>query len=206
MRVLVTGGAGRLGRSVVRHLSEVGHEVISIDRRRDDSLPAQQIIVDISNAGHVWSVMARCRPDAVIHLAAIAIPFSAAESEIFQTNAMSTFTVLEAAIGVGVSLILTATSPTPIGYGAPGGWWPQYLPIDENHPLAPWNAYALSKATMESIVQTFARAQGSAVTIHAFRPCFVIAPDEWGDQPTQLGHTVAERLDRPELAAVSLFN
>jgi nucleoside-diphosphate-sugar epimerase len=39
-----------------------------------------------------------------------------------------------------------------------------------------------------------------------FRPCFVIAPEEWEGAPTQQGHTIAERLDDPALAAVSLFN
>ena len=122
MRVLITGGSGRLGYSVTQRLSAGGCEVISIDRRRDDRLEVQQITVDVTDPGQVWSVMARCKPDAVVHLAAIAIPFSAAESEIFRTNTLSTFTVIEAAIGVGVPRILTATSPTAIGYGAREGW------------------------------------------------------------------------------------
>ena len=41
--VAVTGGAGRLGRSVVRALAEAGHEVVSIDRTTADALPARQL-------------------------------------------------------------------------------------------------------------------------------------------------------------------
>jgi nucleoside-diphosphate-sugar epimerase len=33
-----------------------------------------------------------------------------------------------------------------------------------------------------------------------------VAPEEWAGATTQQGHTMAERLDRPELAAGSLFN
>ena len=39
-RILVTGGSGRLGRSVVAGLAEAGHNVISVDR---DAIPADQL-------------------------------------------------------------------------------------------------------------------------------------------------------------------
>ena len=208
MKVLVTGGSGRLGRAVVSHLLDSGHEVVSVDRRPEPSFPAalRQIHADLSAPGEAWSIISSQRPDAVIHLAAIAIPFSAAESEIYRTNVMTTFSVLEAATGCGVKLVLTATSPTPVGYGAPGGWKPDYLPIDEDHPLYPWNAYAQSKATMEDLVRLFVRSHGETSHCHAFRPCYLISPEEWEGEPTQLGHTVLERLDDPSLAAVSIFN
>ncbi|MGO3146458.1 MAG: NAD-dependent epimerase/dehydratase family protein [Leucobacter sp.] len=208
MKVLVTGGSGRLGQAVVSHLHSLGHEVVSVDRRPEHSFPAtiRQIHADLSTPGEAWSIISSERPEAVIHLAAIAIPFSAAESEIYRTNVITTFSVLEAATGCGVQMVLTATSPTAIGYGAPGGWKPDYLPIDEAHPLYPWNAYAQSKATMEDIVRLFVRSHGKTTRCHAFRPCYLISPEEWAGEPTQLGHTVLERLDDPSLAAVSIFN
>ena len=39
-RIFVTGGSGRLGRSVVAGLVEAGHKVISVDR---DAIPAEQL-------------------------------------------------------------------------------------------------------------------------------------------------------------------
>ncbi len=39
-RIFVTGGSGRLGRSVVAGLAEAGHHVISVDR---DAIPADQL-------------------------------------------------------------------------------------------------------------------------------------------------------------------
>ncbi|MGO2471344.1 MAG: NAD-dependent epimerase/dehydratase family protein, partial [Microbacterium gubbeenense] len=46
-RVVVTGGAGRLGRSVVAVLAAAGHEVTSFDQGHVDGLPATQVSVDL---------------------------------------------------------------------------------------------------------------------------------------------------------------
>ena len=207
MKVAVTGGSGRLGQSVVRGLTEAGHEVISLDRVAGPEVAgASQVEVDLTDAVATESVFARIAPEAVVHLAAIATPFSAPEPVIWDTNTSIAFHVVQAAVNAGATRILAASSPTPLGYGNPHGWLPAYLPIDERHPLRPWNAYALSKVTIESIIAMFAAQQGTAVTLGSFRPCFVISPDEWHGAPTQQGHTVAERLADPALAAVSLFN
>jgi UDP-glucose 4-epimerase len=205
-RVLVTGGSGRLGRSVVQVLAEAGHEVVSVDRATHPGLPARQLAVDLAAPGVAERLFSEVRPEVVVHLAAIAVPFSAPEAEIFATNTALAFTVLEAALGTGVSSLLVASSPTVIGYGAPAGWSPAYLPIDERHPVAPWNAYALSKVAVEELLAMAVRAHGSRIRVGAFRPCYVIAPEEWAGAVTQQGHTIEDRLDDPALSAVALFN
>lgn len=93
-----------------------------------------------------------------------------------------------------------------IGYGSPSGWTPERLPLDEDSPVAPWNAYSLSKLVVEQIVRSEVARVGDAVRIASFRPCFVIAPEEWLGAPTQQGHRVVDRLDEPTLAAPALFN
>lgn len=207
MRVTVTGGGGRLGASVVAGLAAAGHEVVSIDQRTFAGLPAaEQIVADLSDPAAAAAAMARAQPEAVVHLAAIAVPFAVPEHDLLRINTTIAFQTLQAAIAAGARKILVASSPTPLGYGAPTGWLPQYLPIDEDHPLRPWNAYALSKQTMEAIVAMFAAQYGDRLALGSFRPCFVLSPDEWRGAPTQQGHTVAERLADPSLAAVSLFN
>ena len=90
-----------------------------------------------------------------------------------------------------------------IGYSAPG-WRAASVPIDETHPVHPANAYALSKLVIEETVRMFSRTAPGAFGF--FRPCYVISPEEWAGAPTQQGHTIAERLADPALAAVSLFN
>lgn len=204
-RYLVTGGAGRLGRSVVTGLAEAGHHVVSVDRTTVAGLPATQLVHDLTDAGALRSVLAEHRPDAIVHLAGIAVPFSAPDDVIFQTNTSLSFTVLEAAREAGVGAVLLCSSPTVIGYHAPEGWAPADLPITEDHPVAPWNAYALAKVAIEELVAAHVRA-GTSTRLGVFRPCFVISPEEWEGAPTQQGHTIRERLDDPALAAVSLFN
>ena len=51
-RVVVTGGAGKAGRAVVRDLLEHGYDVVSIDLVRDPSLTdEQQMVVDLTDYG-----------------------------------------------------------------------------------------------------------------------------------------------------------
>jgi len=202
----VTGGAGRLGRSVVAVLAEAGHDVISVDVATVDGLPAEQVVVDLSDAGATRRVVEQHAPDGIVHLAAIPYPGLLPDDETFATNTRLAFAVLDAAVATGVGAVLLASSPTVMGYGAPAGWTPTYLPLDEEHPVAPWNGYAASKAAVELLGAMFARRHPDGPRIGSFRPCYVIAPEEWAGAPTQQGHTILERLDDPALAAVALFN
>jgi UDP-glucose 4-epimerase len=209
-KIFVTGGSGRLGRSVVAGLAEAGHEVISVDR---DAIPADQLPAgavqetgDLLAPGEALRLLRKTTPDAVIHLAAIAVPFSAPEEVIFATNTRLAYAVISAATELGIGKIVTASSPTVLGYGAPAGWLPDSFPLDERTTPKPWNAYALSKLIAEQTVQMFAAAQGTKIRYAAFRPCYVISPEEWDGAPTQQGHTLAERLADPALSAPALFN
>ncbi|MGN6326450.1 NAD-dependent epimerase/dehydratase family protein [Pseudolysinimonas sp.] len=205
-RVLITGGAGRLGQSVVRHFAARGDDVVSVDARRADGLPAVQETVDLRDIDAARALVTAHAPDAVIHLAAIAVPFSAPEDRILTTNVSLAYNVLASAAEAGVPRIITASSPTVMGYGNPAGWMPERLPLDELEPARPWNAYALSKLFAESIARMLATAYGERSRFASFRPCYVIAPEEWAGAPTQQGHTVRERLADPDLSAPALFN
>lgn len=205
-RVVVTGGPGRLGRSVVEALSEAGHDVISVARQATPGLPAEQVPHDLMAVDRTRDLFVSLRPDAVVHLAAVAVPFSRPDAEIWVRNTTMTFGVLAATLASGTDRLLVSSSPTVIGYHAPGGWSPAYLPIDEDHPTAPWNGYAASKLAMEAIVAMGVRRDGHRLRLGVFRPCYVLTPDEWAGAPTQQGHTIAERLAEPALSAGALFN
>ncbi|WP_259487766.1 NAD-dependent epimerase/dehydratase family protein [Herbiconiux gentiana] len=230
MHVVVTGSSGRLGRSVVAGLLEHGHRVTGLDRAPAGpglavdapaisvtatapapatSAPATSAPthtehhLDLRDAPALDALLADLRPDAIVHLAAIAVPFSAPELEILTTNTALAYTVCAAADHAGVPRTLVASSPTVLGYSHPA-WHPRTLPLDEAHPVEPSHAYALSKAVLEEEVRMFART--SPHVFGSFRPCYVISPEEWAGAPTQQGHTVLDRLRDPALAAVSLFN
>jgi UDP-glucose 4-epimerase len=204
-RVLVTGAAGRLGRSVVGQLIHDGFEVIAVDRRLPSAAGAVNLELDLLDAPALAATFAQYRPDALVHLAAIAVPFSAPEGEILRTNVALGYGVIEAALQAGATKIVVSSSPTVLGYGTPS-WRPQRLPLDEDSPREPWNAYALSKVAVEETVAMFARGAAPRARFAVFRPCYVIAPEEWLGAPTQQGHTVRERLDDAKLSAPALFN
>lgn len=205
-RYVVTGGSGRLGASVIQALAGAGHEVVSVDREASDGLAARQITHDLRDAEATRNLFLELRPRGVVHLAAISVPFSAPDPVIYATNTGLAYNVIEAAVAAGATQLLVASSPTVVGYGSPQGWAPQYLPLDEDHPVTPWNGYAASKQAVEHLIAMAARAHGHAVDFGLFRPCFVISPEEWDGAPTQQGHTVRERLEDPSLSAVALFN
>jgi UDP-glucose 4-epimerase len=208
-RIVVTGGAGRLGRSLVAGLAAVGHEIVSLDRAVSQAAELdgiEQVAVDLTDAEAASRAVAATRADALVHLAAIAVPFSAPEDVILRTNAALALNTVGAAVAAGIPRIVTASSPTVLGYGAPAGWLPDRFPLDEDTAPRPWNAYALSKLLAEQTIAMFARQTGEATRFAAFRPCYVIAPEEWAGAPTQQGHTVRERLADPALSAPALFN
>jgi len=209
MKIVVTGGSGRLGRSLVGDLADAGHELVSIDRAPTEHLAragVTQLALDLADADATESALAETRADALIHLAAIAVPFSAPEDVILRTNAGLAQSVLGGAVRAGIHRVVAASSPTVMGYGAPRGWVPDRLPLDETSPTLPWNAYALSKLLIEQTLDMLRRQAGDEVRFAAFRPCYVIAPEEWAGALTQQGHTVLERLDDPALSAPALFN
>jgi nucleoside-diphosphate-sugar epimerase len=203
MRVVVTGSSGRLGRTLSTALAASGHAVVGADRATTALAGVDQRVVDLLDAGAAERLLDELRPDAVVHLAGIAVPFSAPEREILLTNTAIAHTVLGAAARTGVGRVLAASSPTVIGYSSPA-WRASTVPIDETHPVAPANAYALSKVVIEETARMFSRTAPGAFGF--FRPCYVVAPEEWAGGPTQQGHSMAERLADPALAAVSLFN
>ncbi len=203
MRVVVTGSSGRLGRTLCAGLAASGHEIIGADRAPAGLPGVDERSVDLLRDDAAERLIDDVRPDAVVHLAGIAVPFSAPEREILLTNTALADAVLAAAAGAGVSRVLAASSPTVIGYG-PRAWRASAVPIDERHPREPANAYALSKLVIEESVRRYSRSAAGAYGF--FRPCYVVSPEEWAGAPTQQGHTMRERLDDPALAAVSLFN
>ena len=135
--VVVTGGSGRLGVSVANHLASRGHEVVSLDRAPsplvDDAV--RQVTVDLTDAAATAALFERLRPDGVVHLAAIAVPFSAPEDVILRTNAQLCLSVLTAAADAGTRRALVASSPTVLGYGTDE--FPGFYLADSGHP-APW--------------------------------------------------------------------
>ena len=151
MKVLVTGANGKVGRALVPALMQAGHDVRAVDlappewdrqldpRRSDDYVQA-----DLTDAGSCSSIVRGC--DAVVHAAAIPAPVHHPPHVVFRNNATATFNVIEAAVDAGVQRFVNFSSETVAGFiFAYRPFKPEYLPIDEHHPIRPQDPYAQAK-------------------------------------------------------------
>ena len=150
MRILVTGGAGFVGKNLIPRLRQGNHEVQIFD-----ALSAQQ---DIRNYEDVVQVF-RFQPQVVFHLAAQTEVNKSILDPLFdfQVNALGTLHVLRCAKEVGAKVIYASTAAV---YGDP-----QYLPIDENHRLQPKSPYGFSKLTGERYCLLYSQLYDLPVTV-----------------------------------------
>lgn len=181
MRVLVTGGSGRLGQFVIRDLVDHGHEVVNADRRPAapdgpaGAPPVRFVETDLGDVGQAAGALKGA--DAVVHLGAIPAPYGHADETVFVNNTRATFAVLQAASLLGVRKVVIASSVSAYGTAwAPRPFPPRYAPLDEGHPLLNHDAYGLSKEVDERTGQMFARRDGMQVV--ALRFHWVALPEE----------------------------
>jgi nucleoside-diphosphate-sugar epimerase len=188
----VTGGAGRIGHWVVRELVARQHEVTIYDRVPPSEQPAgvDYKLGDCEDLGSVYDVLRG--HDATIHLAAIASNHHHPYPTVFRTNVLSTYNVGEAAGRLGLRTLVAASSINALGITmAERPFGPVYLPIDEEHPRLPQDAYSLTKLIDEEILAALHRRTGLQTI--AIRPPLML----YGD-PAAEGASVRQRLDHPE--------
>ena len=170
--IAVTGGSGGLGKQVVRHLSrhaqvtavDIVPGAADIKTRYADVLSLESVREAL--AGH----------DAVVHLAALLLPDDH-QDELFQVNVMGTWNVLRAASELGIEKVILLSSECGSGIINISRMplaRPDYLPVDEDHPLRPKDTYGVSKQICEDIGLSFAR-QG-AMHVVALRPTLILMP------------------------------
>ncbi|PNI07635.1 UDP-glucose 4-epimerase [Arthrobacter sp. AFG7.2] len=159
MRIAVTGGSGKLGRHVVRRLTEDGHQVLNLDRAgvRHPGL----VVVDLRNYGQVLDVFLGVDDrhdegfDAVVHLGAIPAPGIIPDAATFENNMLSTYNVFQAARRAGIKKIVYASSETVLGL--PFDVDPPYIPVDEEYPARPESTYSLVKHLEEQMAAELTR-------------------------------------------------
>jgi nucleoside-diphosphate-sugar epimerase len=175
MKILVTGGIGKVGQWVVHELLESqAHEVTVFDRVPGPERSAVKYLVgDVQDLGQVMEAMVGA--EMVIHLAAIHNPNIATASVTYQTNVVGAFNVHHAAFRLGVKRVVSASSNAVVGWSYGERFVPDYLPIDEDHPLRPEDVYGLSKEIGETIARSYG---GKGLETVSLRPSGVVSPDE----------------------------
>lgn len=173
-KITITGGAGFLGRVLAKRLSaratvrivDIGPPIEGFDYVRAD-------MTDYAALRKAFEGQ-----DVVIHLAAIANPRIASQEQTFVANVHGTWAVFQAAEDAGVRKVLATSSDAATGllYN-PADYMPQYLPVDEAHPLRPIEAYSLSKEVTESIARSYVhRGKLDAIIV---RPTHILPPEQY---------------------------
>ena len=191
MKVLVTGANGKVGGAVSAALLGAGHEVVATDlarpvfERQLEGEPAY-LQADLTDAGHAYAVARGV--DAVVHAAAIPDPAHNPPAVVFGNNLMAAFNVLEAAVRSGVRRFVNVSSETVPGYFFPERpFLPDYLPVDEEHPVRPQDPYAIAKHFGEQLMDAAVRR--SDLRCLSVRPSWV----QWeGNYERNLGPDVRD--------------
>lgn len=157
MKIVVTGSRGFIGSRLCDSLRALGHDIIEIDLALGHNVEDWKSFKNISKF------------DYLVHLAAkLFVPESFDKPRSFyQTNIMGTLNAIESCRINDAKLIFFSS----YAYGAP-----EYLPIDENHPVKSFNPYSRSKIMGEDICKSYFADFG--VKSIVFRPFNIYGPNQ----------------------------
>ena len=191
MRVAVTGGSGKLGRTVVTVLGQAGYEVVNLDVT--GARGPGFVRVDLTDYGQtVDALFGENDPsagpgqaavpafDAIVHLAAIPAPGILSDVATFHNNILSTFNVFQAARRARIRNVVYASSETTLGL--PFDVPPPYIPVDEEYPARPESMYSLVKHLEEQMAIELVR-WDPKLKIIALRFSNVMDPQDYAAFP-----------------------
>ncbi len=156
MKVLVTGGAGYIGSHALAALREAGHEAVALDTLESGNAPAvldsELVIGDVSDVDLVARVLQEFEIDTVMHFAAYVEVGESMQDPMkyYVNNTLGSLQLLRTLWACGVRRFIF--SSTAAVYGDP-----ESVPIPEDAPTHPINAYGHGKLQTEEICSWMAR-------------------------------------------------
>ena len=156
---LIVGGAGYIGSHMTLMLHELGHQVIVVDNLstgfEDSVIGAKLIKVDIQDFHKLDQIFKNNNIDVVMHFAAhidvgesVRDPF-----KYYRNNVVATQSLLECMVINKVNHFVFSSTAAIFGE-------PEYVPIDEAHPMQPINPYGHSKLMVEQMLESYDQAYG----------------------------------------------
>ena len=162
MKLLVTGGAGYVGSVCAKVLLENGHQVVVVDdlsTGNADAVPPGVEFVGGDMVAAARNLLGDGSFDGVLHFAAKSLVGESVQSpELYwQANVVKTLGLLEEIRAAGTPrLVFSSTAAT---YGEP-----ETVPITEDAPARPTNAYGATKLAIDNAITSYAHAHGLAAT------------------------------------------
>ncbi len=175
--VLVTGSAGCIGAWVIKQLLEAGQHAVAFDvsddRRRLSLLvgdeKAQSVpweVGDIIDRARVMTVVEKHQPDAIIHLAALQVPFCKNDPTLgAQVNVVGSINIFEAARHAGIKRLAYASSVAATAMPEQTAWlktlYGAYKLCNEQSAQVYWNDWSVPSVCIRpSVIYGVARDQG----------------------------------------------
>ena len=178
-RILVTGGAGYIGSHTCVELLDAGYQVVVYDNfsnshpealnrvERITGKKIQLVIGDIRDRALLEKTLKDYKCEAVIHFAGLKSVGESVEKPLdyYDNNIIGTHRLLTAMKNVGLKTIVFSSSATVYGE-------PQYLPLDEKHPLSATNPYGRSKLFIEDMLRDCYKADAAwkIIILRYFNP------------------------------------
>lgn len=180
MNVLVTGGAGFIGSHIVDKLINEGLDVVVVDNLSTGKLEnlndkAKFYNLDITSE-QLSNIFEKEKIDVVIHQAAQTDVQKSLQDPISDSkvNINGTINLLKCCRKYNVRKIIYASSAAVYGK-------PEYLPIDEKHPIQPMSFYGISKFTPESYLKIYKELYGLDYTILRYSNIYGPRQDSKGE-------------------------
>jgi len=194
--VLVTGGAGYIGSHAVKALRARGETVIVYDNfhhgHRAATRHASAVVEgDIHDTARLGAALATHRVDAVMHFAAWLSVGDSVRDPIgyYHNNVVGALAVLEAAVGAGVTSLVFSSTCAIFGT-------PDEVPIHENLPKRPINAYGETKLAIELAFPHYEKAYGlRAIALRYFNAAGADPDGELGEDHAPELHVIPRAID-----------
>ena len=168
-RILVTGGSGFIGSTLVDLLINKGHSVIVIDdlstglssnHNKSATYINQDLCRYIDHPEEIITVLQEHNIDTVYHLAASANVFLSINNpeKVYKINVLASIVLVRACKKTGVKKLVFASTAAVFGE-------PKYLPVDEDHDTSPISPYGLSKLGFEQYLNYFSIDTDMSITV-----------------------------------------
>ena len=179
MNVMLTGGMGYIGSHIAVQLASLGHGVLIYDNlsnSSEDVLTQLETIIgspvifvrgDVRETDKLSKILCDHKIDSVIHLAGLKAVGDSVNDPIsyYDSNISGAISLIKAMELSGVDNLIFSSSATVYGE-------PEYLPIDEIHPLDAQSPYGLTKKLVEEIFNNYCelKSDKKVISLRYFNP------------------------------------
>ena len=164
-RIIVTGGSGDLGQSLIPKLVSNGFHCISISKKSNRNKLVKNIKCDITNYRKLNILINKFKPDIIIHLAGLTgnIACESNPKKAFLTNVFGTLNILKSSIKLKPKIIFVSTGEI---YGKTKN------KVNENTVPKPVNIYGITKMLSENLILNYSTNYKTPAIILRFSYCY----------------------------------